>query len=57
LESKTDGCDSQKELGKENLYIKLMSLAIDNRDDPRHEDWVPEGLRRKKMGETRSLSL
>ena len=48
-ESETDGWDSQQELGEENLYIKLMSLAIDNGDDPRDEDWVPEGLRRKKQ--------
>jgi hypothetical protein len=39
------------ELREENLYIKLMTLAIDNGDDPRDEDWVPRGLRRKKQGE------
>ena len=37
-ESETDRWDSQQELGEENLYIKLMSLAIDNGDDPRDED-------------------
>ena len=49
-ESETDGWDSQQELGEENLYIKLMSLAIDNGDDPRDEHCVPKGLRRKKRG-------
>ena len=37
--------DSEHEL---KVYTKLMSLAIDNGDDPRDEDWVPAGLRRKK---------
>jgi hypothetical protein len=36
------------ELGQEGLHVMLMKLAMENGDDPRDEDWVPEVLRRKK---------
>ena len=47
-EDEFDEWDGQQELREESLYIKLMTLAIDSGDDPRDEDWVPEGLRRRK---------
>ena len=36
-------------LQEKGLFVKLMNLAVDNGDDPRDEDWVPEHLRRKKQ--------
>ena len=47
-EDEFDEWDGQQEFGEESLYIKLMTLAIDSGDDPRDDDWVPEGLRRRK---------
>jgi hypothetical protein len=47
-ESGIEDWDTHQELEDKGLYIMLMNLAVDNGDDPRDEDWVPEDLRRKR---------
>ena len=37
------------EVGTERFHVNLMRLAVDNNDDPRDEDWIPEALKRKEM--------
>lgn len=36
------------ELAQDGLHVNLMKLAIENGDDPRDEDWIPQSLRRKR---------
>jgi hypothetical protein len=37
------------EVGKDGFYVNLMRFAIDQGDDPRDEDWIPENLKRKQL--------
>jgi hypothetical protein len=37
------------EVGNDGFYVNLMRLAIDQGDDPRDEDWIPEHLKRKQL--------
>ncbi|KAF9457874.1 hypothetical protein BDZ94DRAFT_1313815 [Collybia nuda] len=40
--------DTEEEFNSDRLYVKLMNLAMENGDDPRDENWIPENLRRRK---------
>ena len=37
------------EVEKDGFYVNLMRFAIDQGDDPRDEDWIPEHLKRKQL--------
>jgi hypothetical protein len=47
-EEEFDEWDTQElEFKHPGFYVKLVKLAVENGDDPRDEDWIPEDLRRK----------
>jgi len=40
---------ADQEFKNDGLYVAQMILAIDQGDDPRDEDWVPDHLARKRL--------
>jgi len=40
--------ESDEQWNNEGIHVGLMRLAIDQGDDPRDEDWIPEELKRKR---------
>ncbi|KAF9469382.1 hypothetical protein BDZ94DRAFT_377280 [Collybia nuda] len=39
----------RNKLGQEGFHVTMMNTAIENGDDPRDEDWIPENSRRKRV--------